>query len=211
MARSRKCSEYAHCGKLLVGKSAQAKTCSTACRSRRAHRLKRARSKGGQMSPYDPALAAVVDVAAGKTKEAAHDVLKEELRPIVREALTQDVLDGLGELVEMVPEAVALIRADFDSADETIRQRAYTLLLKYTLGNQSIAPASATAAPAPMQVFFGRQPDAPSTPAEAVELNTCEACGREAPKAEFVANSDRCRACHAEVQQRVAVKFPMKP
>lgn len=206
---ARKCSE---CPKSLRGLSSQAKTCSGACRSRRADRIKRAREKGGAMTPYDEQLQAANQAVRGKTKSAAHEVLKEELRPIVREALTDDVLKGLGDLVEMVPDAVALLAQQIQSADELVAQRAATLIMKYTLGNQAIAPASAEQAPAPMQVVFAmpRPGDAAPTQieAQAEELVTCAECAVEQPKSSMVANSERCQACHDEVQARVAARFP---
>lgn len=207
MALSRKCSEYAVCGRLLVNKTAQAKTCSPACRSRRSDRLKRAKAKGGR--PADPD-----HVTRAQIKDAASELVKEELRPIIREALTQDILDGLGELVAMVPAAIAALKLDLASDDETVRQRAYTAVMRYTLDNKAIAPASAEQAPAPMQVVFAmpRPGDAApplpeAQPSEATELATCAECDTEQPRSNMVANSERCQSCHDEVQARVAAKF----
>lgn len=153
------------------------------------------------------------EAVTGEVKDAAHAVLKEELAPIVRESLTQDVLRDVGRLVGLVPKAIERITEDLDSADETIRQRAYTLLLKYTMGNPSVAPPPTEQAPSPMQVVFNLpRPGNPEDTTlevveDAVELQQCAECGTERPLHEFVGQSTRCVDCQRQLEEKVYSRF----
>ncbi len=196
------CSE---CKKTLRGKNKLARTCSSRCRSERVRRKKRQAAAIAERGTHPE------HVSRAKMKDAAHEVLKEELRPAIAASLTPDVLHGLGELVAMVPDAVARLREDLDSRDETIRQRAYFHVMKYTLGNPAVAPGAPEQTPQPMQVSFVMPRPGVATPeleAVAEELATCEACHIEQPRSAFVANSQRCQTCHDAIQARVANRFP---
>jgi hypothetical protein len=197
MALAPRCTE---CGGSLEGKPAGTKTDSVACRSKRARRLKRQHKEAGAMKLRE-GMHEVSSVVTAGAKDAAHEVMKEELRPLVREAMTEQVLLGIGNLVQVTPRAIELLTRDMESADETIAQRAYTLLLKYTLGNPSVAPPPTHAAPAGLTVVLGlpRPGDETSPevqqPSEAVELRQCQDCREEKPVDEFIAGSERCSSC----------------
>jgi len=228
----RKCAEPGCDNPLGSDAPSTRKTCSDACRAKRSRRIKAQRKKAAQAAGDANALPAhlrplserVVDGRAAK--DAAHEVLKEELRPVVRERLTEEVLDGIGGLVDLVPAAIARIQEDLDSDDPKIRQTAYNLIMRYTMGNSSVAPAPAEQAPAPMQVIFQMPrpgdttpeanetaqnldgtPAKPSLLGEAEELRACQECGVEQPVSAFVANSERCSACHEAIQERVRARF----
>lgn len=213
MAASRQCSE---CATSLEGKMPTAVTCGRNCRDRRARRIKRTAKQRGQAGGYPPELQPLTDPAVAK--DIAAEVMREELRPIVREALTEEVLEGVGALVGLTGRMVARLEADLDHPDPVIAQRAYTLGMKYTMGNPSVAPASAEAAPAPMQVVFNMprpgDTDSPGLPAiESTALEddesarTCVECHEIKPGESFVGNSERCTECHAGLQARVAERF----
>lgn len=207
MARQLRCSE---CKEPLT--HPQAKTCSAKCRSARSRRIKAQRKAPKNQLPEH--LGVLSDVVRGETKDTAREVLKEEMRPVVREAITSDVLRAVDDLVALTPRMVDLIREDMESEDPSIRQKAYTLLAKYTLGNPSVAPASAEAQPAPLSVVFQLPrpgDDSAGTheaqPAEAVEMKDCQECGKPAPADEFPDNAERCQACHDALRQRVLERF----
>ncbi len=139
-----------------------------------------------------------------------HEMLKAEMQPIVREAITETVMRGIDALVSLTPRLAELIARDLESSDPNISQKAQSLLARYTLGNASVAPAPAAAVPQPMQVQF-LMPRPGDTPAEitapAVELRTCVECEAEKPAAEFVGASPRCQVCHDGLQAQVAARF----
>lgn len=192
------------------------KTCSTACRSKRARRLKKQRleasRKGGESNAHPEHLATLAAAVNKNAKQVAHETLKEEMKPIVREAITEDVLKSINDLVALTPKMVAAIEEDLNNEDDKyLRQKAYSLLARYTLGNSSVAPAPATAAPGPMQVVFqlprpGDDGQPPIT-VEVEELRTCMECQATKPAGEFVANSERCQACHDALQEKVRARF----
>jgi hypothetical protein len=215
MASVPRCTE---CGKPLVYEDGSPKPAGTltdtvACRSRRARRLKREEKARNDKRKMPPHTREVTDVVNGNVKDAAHEVLKEELRPIVREQMTENVLSGINQLIGLQATAIAALEADLKSQDEGIRQRAYTLLLKYTMGNPSVAPPSTQAAPAGLTVQFNlpRPGDDPTpevaTPSDAEELRTCDQCAGEKPVSQFVAGSSRCGVCHDGLRGLRTEKF----
>jgi hypothetical protein len=208
------CSE---CPERLVDKNgnpkpAGTKTCSPRCRNIRARRLKRQRSESGSKSKFDAEVQVIAAAVRDEVKDAAHDVMVEELRPIVREAMTKDVLLGIDSLIKLQPKAVEKLKQQIESADETISQRAVTLLLKYTMGNPSVAPPPTEKAPAAMQVFFemprpGDTTVESSQPEDAETLRECLDCHEFKPDGEFVAASDRCTDCFAALRSKVDARF----
>ncbi len=197
MAPASRCTE---CSASLKGRPAGTMTCCTACRSKRQRRLKRQRDKTGQRAVLPEGMAEVSDVVTKGAKDLAHEVLRDELRPIVREALTEDVLHGINTMVGLTPRAIELLQQQMESSDETISQRAVTLLLKYTMGNPSVAPPPTTPAASGLTVLLGmpRPGDAIGSEvaaSDAEELRACGDCGLDKPEVEFVAGSTRCRAC----------------
>lgn len=215
MAPARRCSE---CGASLEGRSPSARTCTDKCREARKRRLKRADKQrsdalaaANTLPDHLQPLTQAIAKDDRKVTDIVHETFKEELRPVVREAITEDVLRAVGQMMRLTPRMVSLIEADMADPDPSVRQKAYTLLAKYTLGNPSVAPASAEAVQAPMQVVFNLPrpgSSAPeSAPEEAVELRECCECHQHKPTDEFVANSERCSDCHEEVQARVRARF----
>jgi hypothetical protein len=206
----RRCTE---CGKPL-GKEARAGkvTCDQRCRQKRARRIRREREKAAR-ERFDTPVAQVRAIVKGETKDATHEVMKEELRPIVREAMTADVLAKIGDLVGITGEAIETLKKQLESEDETIAQRAATTILRYTMGNPSVAPAPAEQQPSPMTVVFNvpRPGDSTSgsadTEGDADEVRTCSECGETKTVQEFVANSTRCQSCHQSIEEHVRARF----
>jgi hypothetical protein len=190
------------------------KTCSDSCRSKRSRRLKRSRKKGGQNRAHPEELQALYQADAGKIEDAAMEVIRDEVRPVVREALTDDVLRSIQDLVNLTPTIVAKIRDDIEQdADKTLRQRAYTLVAKYTFGNPSVAPPPTDPGQQGLVVHFNMpRPGDTSTPTpeaqDVVELRHCVECDTDKPSDEFVGSSERCTDCHAVLQAKVAERFP---
>ncbi|MGZ6878388.1 MAG: hypothetical protein ACXVGB_00620 [Mycobacteriaceae bacterium] len=194
----------------------QRKTCSQACRHKRSRRIAKARKQGGQNRAHPPELQPLYQADQGKIEDAAMEVMRDELKPVVREALTDDVLRAIQDLVHLTPLVVEKITEDLKQDDDKVlRQRAYTLLAKYTLGNPSVAPPPPEQAAQGMQVTFVMPRPGDSTPAltepqsdgDAVEVRNCMECKQDKPDTEFVGNSDRCTQCHQTLQARVRERF----
>lgn len=141
------------------------------------------------------------------------EVMREELKPVVREALTDDVLVAIQNLVNLTPAVVAAITEDIaQTSDKTLRQRAYTLVSKYTLGNPSVAPPPIEQAATGIVVNFQMPRPGDATAeveqhSDAEELKTCVECKQDKPVTGFVANSDRCTQCHEQLQAKVLERF----
>ncbi len=207
----RRCSE---CGASLRDRMASAKTCSDSCRTKRTRRVARSNRKrmatARAAREYTPEQAEVAAMVSAR-QDVVRDVMRAEVTPIVREALTDDVLAGIQQLVRLTPKMIAAIEADLGSGDDGIRQRAYTLLAKYTLGNPAIAPPPETPVSAGMQVFFEMPRPGGAVPAvlesSATEVRECVECKAEKDAAAFVADSDRCQECHDRLQATVRGRF----
>jgi hypothetical protein len=59
--------------------------------------------------------------------------IRETVAPVVREMLTERVLNELNVLVNAIPRAAETIVRDLDDPDPDVHQKAATLLLKYTM------------------------------------------------------------------------------
>lgn len=221
MAAIRRCSE---CNEPLVfpegheragqPKPPGTKTCSDAHRQARARRLKRAQQAASSASKHAPEVRDIAAVARGEMKDVVHEVAKEELRPVVRDAMTEDVLRSIDRLVKLTPQAIDSLEEDLGSADETIRQRAYTLLLRYTMGNPSVAPPPKEQAAQGLQVVFNVPrpgdvplPAEPAVSVEHEELRQCGDCHESKPASAFVAGSSRCQDCFDTLQAKLAARF----
>lgn len=208
MPLTRTCSE---CPNPLAGKSVQAKTCSEKCRSARSRRVKRANRKVEEFAEANNAGAQ--EIAAIVRREAPDvitKVMKDELRPIVREALTEDVLRAVEQMLGLTPRAVELLAADLESEDSTVRQRAYTLVTKYTIGHPALLRPEDGAGAGQITVNFAlpRPDDTEEViEVESEEVRTCDSCNTEKPEHEFVAGSDRCRTCFEEQKAAVLEAF----
>lgn len=203
MARSY-CSE---CGQPNPGNDPRRKTCSDACRSKRSKRLRRARK---DQSHYTPAQKELAEAIHREAPDFAKDVIQEQLVPVVREALDQEVLNSLKQLVGLAPAAVAALQEDLASVNDKVRQNAYKLILQYSVGHPSLVKVDEDKH-APIQINFAlpRPDDQPEMidEAEVVEedagdVRECDACGATKPASEFVDASDRCVECFNAQQRR---------
>lgn len=138
-------------------------------------------------------------------------VMREELRPVVREAISDDVLRAIQNMLGLAPRAVELLHEDLESEDSTIRQRAYTLLLKYTVGH----PAALRAADGEdrkleIELTLPR-PEAealePAPATDEIELLECDMCHVTKDATEFVAGSTRCQTCFDDWRANVIERF----
>lgn len=221
MARGGPIPRCSECKKQLVNedgsrKPAGTKTCSEKCKSARARRTKRNRQRSSQNAAYSPHEKAAAEVIAGEVRDVAREVVKEELAPVVREQLTADVLRSIQDLIQdHMPEAITVLAKQMQSEDETIAQRAATLIAKYTLGNPSVAPPPSTPQQGGLSVVFNvprpgdaiapEVDDVVSVAAEA--LRECSDCSQSKGESEFVAGSDRCQACFDGMRGMLVERF----
>lgn len=205
MALPRRCSE---CENFLpAGSIASRKTCSANCRAKRHRRLAAQRKKASHVAadqrqiPQD-----WKDVL----EDVGHEVAKEELRPVVREALTEDSMQSLQKMVKLLPGVVEELQRDIHHEDEVVRQKAHQMVLRYTLGHEKALPPD-DKAPTGLTVNFTMpRPDATAevsatelpVDADADELRICDTCQEPKPLADFFQGALRCRSCVAAFQAR---------
>jgi hypothetical protein len=206
---ARVCTE---CGNSLSGADPRRKTCGDACRAKRSRRLHRQKKEAGEArkanhSEDERELALAVRT---EVKDVGHEVLREELRPIVRESITEETIRAIGQLVRLTPTVVEKLAEDIESEDSTIRQKAYSLVAKYTLGHPAIVQAEDQDKNQQLVVNFelprpGADIEAaePATEIEFDEIRQCDKCGEDKPLSAFVANSYRCQDCF-NAQQHLA-------
>jgi hypothetical protein len=202
----RTCSE---CGAPLSSRSVRSTTCSDKCRTARSRRVRRQNREVEDFQERNNAGAnEIAAIVRREAPDVVTRVMKAELQPIVRQALTEDVLRSINSLVGLTPRAVAALTEDLESEDRTIRQRAYTLLIKYTVGHPALVKQEDTDDNRQLVVNFNLpRPDAPSQVNEeenlAVELRACDMCGEDKSPDEFASGSSRCLACFDEWKKRV--------
>lgn len=177
----------------------------------------RARKEAGENSALPDHLKQLSAGARNEVEDVLHEVAQEELRPVVRDAITEDVLRAIQDLVGLTPKVVAAITEDLTGDDPTLRQRAYTLIAKYTLGHPAIVrpPEEATGQlvvnvglPRPSDAGSGSAPAIEGTAAEiSDDTRECDVCHTDKPVNEFVAGSNRCQQCHDEFQAAVRAKL----
>ncbi len=180
------------CGDPFMAGADTALTCSIRCRKRRSDRMKRAKAQGIEAPEYATAAGASQLVLEQARNEAlddlptvAREVLAEELRPAVREALTGKVLQSIGDMVGLMPlvqaaleDDLTALRPQFDSAgvmlmeadgetpymapDYDRRAKAVALVVKYTVGQPGLAPQPEAPELAPITIVFppGMEPPA---------------------------------------------------
>ncbi len=203
MPLHRVCSE---CGGPL-GDNPKQKTCSDKCRGDRSRRLARSKKKGGPRADQTGFQALAPAAGAVAVEDVARDVLREELAPVVREAITEDALRAIQKLIALTPEMVDKLATDLRSTDDVVRQKAYTLGLRYTIGHGSIVPPPGDADPGnKLTVIFDGMArpdfDAPADAEVVEETRTCNGCGAEKAADQFVGHSDRCTDCHEALRAR---------
>lgn len=212
MPLARTCSE---CPNSLAGARPGTKTCSNKCRQTRSRRLRRAKREEEQFVENNGVAAQeIAAMVRRETPDYVKNVIQHELQPIVRDALTEDTLRAIKSLIGLTPRIVELIAQDLESDDDVVRQKAYTLVAKYTVGHPAMVQPDQTGLQGQMVINFGlprpdaeaiAQVDAPD--AEAVELKTCDMCREDKPEPEFVAGSDRCQACFDNWRETVMGQF----
>lgn len=207
---ARTCSE---CAEPLSGRSPTSKTCGNACRLKRSRRLRRVKSDHADFEANYPGAgsAEVAAIVRRESYDAVMRVTQSEITPIVREALTEDVLRAVQSMIGLTPRAVELLGEDLESEDSTIRQRAYTLLIKYTAGHPALLQPKDSDHGAQLVVQFGLpRPDAAALlppEAEVVEDITCDMCGEDKPATEFESGSLRCKPCFETWKATVLEQF----
>lgn len=145
--------------------------------------------------------------------EVVSDLVQREIQPVVREAITEDVMRSIADLVALTPDVVSAIAEDLHSDDATIRQRAYTLVAKWTIGHPAIINRDDDPAQKQLIVNFELpRPEAPEpVPVEAevspAGARPCDVCGEDKTEDAFVDGSDRCRDCWAKQRQLVEERF----
>lgn len=199
-AARRRCSE---CGGALPTTSrGHRTTCSNKCRLARKRRLDKEAARWQEDNDAHTGTQVMRAQARDEVRAELPHVIQQELRPVVREAITEEVIRAINELVGLAPLAVAKIHEDIQSDDALIRQKAYTLLMKYTVGHPSLVQPADTAQGSQINVSFELpRPDqhAIQTDADAEvipeEDKSCDMCQEVKPASQFVANSARCLSC----------------
>lgn len=205
MTLARKACERPGCTNHLSGR--QKRYCSNECRAISEHAKKRMLAES-----------------------VALEAVREAVEPVVREALTEKALLEIKVLVDLIPEAIEALKTNLGAEiavgegltipDAGERRQAAALILKYTLGNTSIAPASADVKPPAFNINFGMPQqgdavaDADGSVLEAETIDDvlpdreCVECQEPKPADQFVGNSNRCQACHAKMLDGIRERHP---
>jgi hypothetical protein len=165
-------------------------TCSDRCRKKR-HARRRKTLPSRHSTPE-------------AAEKATQELLREELRPLIRETITQDLLDSIHNLVGSLPDAIAAAIEDLNakgSSPEVLdrRQRAYTLLMRHSVGNANLVPDINEGKRQALTVHF----DLPRPGGlvhgeggtETIQTKECDTCHAHKPIDDFVGSSDRCQVC----------------
>jgi hypothetical protein len=155
-------------------------------------------------------------LAMQNVDQALARVTEQQLIPVVREAITEDVYRAIQSLIGLTPKAVAALEYDLESEDSLVRQKAVALALKYTVGHPALTDKDATAAPAQMVVNFAMpRPDdvdidgiTDVLPVED-EPRECDLCHETKPASEMVGDSDRCFPCMANWKETIEKQFAL--
>lgn len=208
----RSCSE---CGASLEDRAVTTKTCGVICRQRRSRRIARANRDIETVSEQQGAGAAeIAAIVRRSAPDEVHKLVREQLQPVVREAITEDVLRAINDMVGLAPAAVSALQEDLTSEDPVVRHRAAALVIKYTVGHPAIVRPDTDPGTGQMTVNFNLpRPGAPELEAndpeaqQPVALKECDICHEHKPLADFVAGSDRCHACFEEWKGKVLTQF----
>ncbi len=150
-----------------------------------------------------------LDLPARDITKAIDHTVQEALGPVVREALTEEVMQAIKSLVGLTPKAVEAIEQDLSSENDFIRQGAYRLLARYTLGHPALVPEMESDKQVVVLVNGVARPSGPVQPGEDLALpagddpdsgtpaptRICDTCDERKPEAEFVGASHRCQDC----------------
>lgn len=168
------------CGTPYTSRNPHSKVHSDACRMRRNRRKRR---EGGAFTdfaidagPTADAMQEAAKHAIADLPQVARDVLAGELRPVVREHLTQAVLDSIGSMVDLLPLVHAALADDLVAVrtlrthdgdiiygddgepiyevDYDRRSRAVQIVLKNTVQHGGVAPQAEKPEMAPLTIHF---------------------------------------------------------
>lgn len=192
---ARRCSE---CGESLSGRSALTKTCSPRCRNTRSRRIRRQRREVNKLPEH---LKVVQQVVTEDRGDVVKKVVEEEIRPVVREAITEDVMQSIRDLVALSPAAIAAIEDDLTGSDPVLRNKAYTLLVKYTIGHNALVESPDEEENKNLTVNFQMPRPDDEVPADAEEIKQCDSCGIDKPASSFVGSSNRCTECFERAKE----------
>lgn len=128
---------------------------------------------------------------------------------MVREAMTNEVVISLREMVGLSIAAIKVLEEDLQSDNARLRQKAAELILRYSVGNEQFRPEPEHAQ-RDIQINFALpRPEAPeeiTAEADVVEdepttdTRQCDMCQGYKPDSQFVEGSERCRECFDEQQ-----------
>jgi hypothetical protein len=112
-------------------------------------------------------------------------------------------------MVGLTPRAVQLLAEDMEHDDAVIRQRAYTLVAKYTLGHPALVKAEDADGSKQIVVNFNlpRPEDADVTAEVEEDTVECDTCHEDKLASEMVSGSTRCQACHDKTRAEVLARF----
>jgi hypothetical protein len=139
--------------------------------------------------------------------------------PVVRDALTETVLQEISVITHLLPEALVVLQKNLHGEDPAEARQAAALILRYTVGNQAVAPAREDDKPPAFNINFGSMPQQGDATAdtdgsvleiaeEAEELRTCLECNEPKPTDQFVGESNRCQSCHDAILEGIRAKHP---
>jgi hypothetical protein len=146
----------------------------------------------------------VQQVVTGEQSDVVRKVVEEEIRPVVREAITNDVMESIRDLVALSPAAISAIEDDLTGNDPVLRNKAYTLLIKYTVGHSALVESPDDDDQKNLTVNFSmpRPSDtSDAVEADAEEILQCDSCGIDKPASAFIGSSHRCEDCFDKAKQ----------
>lgn len=195
--------------------SALAKTCCSAHRATRKRRITRANAQVKEFQAANNAATnEIARIVRNESTSVISNVMKDQLAPIVREALTEDVLRAINDLMGLTPAAVSALKQDLESEDVHVRHRAAALVTKYTIGHPALIRPSDTDGAGQLVVNLNLPrpetdniPDPDAEHPEAEEIKVCDMCGEDKPASEFEAGSERCSACFEEWKTKITEQF----
>lgn len=178
-------------------------------------RRQRRRDKAHVPTMPDKELGALIDA---QRTAIIQQVMADEIRPVVREAIDQDAIGAIKGMVGLAPAAILVLSELLKSSDEVTRSRAAQTIVKYTMGNALVTPPRADQGE--KLVIINQLPDAPvrvdaeSTSDDIPELSTnddelrrCDTCRLYKPLDQFPGGGPRCQQCLDERKESVIAEF----
>jgi hypothetical protein len=144
-------------------------------------------------------------LVSDEAERAAAELLREELRPHVREAITDEVIDQIKALIAAAPLAIEELKKQLKNPDAELRHKAAKEILRHTTGNKAIVPDINADHQQDLIVHFALpRPDdpTPSGPLDAPpeDLRQCDSCLAWKIPREFEGGSDRCTVCFEKMK-----------